>query len=133
MPTTLLDGESYEQALHRRMQEEAAFQPASHTPGPWSVSNEVEDGWRMVMANGKIVANVNPESFSVGVADFLEMPAEANARLIAAAPELLEALIDLIDKYDSLIDAEYGGTKQEARLLADGNAARAAIAKAKWA
>lgn len=69
---------------------------AKHTPGPWNVSPEYSDGWLMVMASGKIVANVNPESFSAGVADLVGMPCEANAHLIAAAPELLESLRELV-------------------------------------
>ena len=61
------------------------------------------------MASGKIVANVNPETFHAGVADLVEMPAEANARLIAASPELLheleeitECLADILDGYDDV-------------------------------
>jgi len=61
-----------------------------HTPGPWMVGhfNDVRtgDGYRSL-------ANVS-SSF--------ELPAEANARLIAAAPELLEALeaFKAIDAFD---------------------------------
>ena len=51
-----------------------------HTHGPWMVGhfNDVRtrDGYRSL-------ANVS---------SYFELPAEANARLIAAAPELLEAL-----------------------------------------
>lgn len=48
-------------------------------------------------------------------------PYEANARLIAAAPELLEALRDLLNDYD-------GGIEPGESTLID--KARAAIAKA---
>ena len=43
---------------------------------------------------GHIVANVNPESCpdATSAPVFVRMPAEANVRLIAAAPDLLEAL-----------------------------------------
>lgn len=64
---------------------------SGHTPGPWSVSMDL-DLWPLVMAGGKIVANVNPESFYAGVADFVDMPADGNARLISAAPDMLSAL-----------------------------------------
>ena len=58
-----------------------------HTPGPWRVSV----GDLVVGANGRRVADCEHTPY-------LERPAasipedEANARLIAAAPELLEAL-----------------------------------------
>lgn len=61
-----------------------------HTPGPWMVGhfNDVRtrDGYRSL-------ANVS---------SYFELPAEANARLIAAAPELLEALeaFKAIDAFD---------------------------------
>lgn len=67
-----------------------------HTPGPWTISDESDDFWMTVIANGKIVANVNPETFYSGVCDLVEMPVNENARLIAAAPELLEALKEIV-------------------------------------
>lgn len=77
-------------------------------------------GWELVTApSGKIVANVNAES---GI-ELAAMPAQANARLIAAAPELLEALQELLPhafEYWS----EYGGNDDYIAR------ARAAIAKA---
>ena len=67
-----------------------------HTPGPWTIHADT-DGWPLVMSGGvagRIVANVNPQSCpdESSAPEFVEMPCEANARLIAAAPELLEAL-----------------------------------------
>jgi hypothetical protein len=57
-----------------------------HTPGPWTVEgrNRTNDGWRLFADSGYGVGvawdcNGNPEN-------------EANARLIAAAPDLLAAL-----------------------------------------
>ena len=103
----------------------------THTLGPWSVHSDDGDDWLMVMAggpSGKIVANVNPETFSAGVADLVEMPAEANARLIAAAPELLEAL-QLFARYEQEMEADdhVAGMLTYAQLR---EAARSAIAKA---
>lgn len=82
---------------------------AKHTPGPWSISMD-SDLWPMVMGGGNIVANINPESFSAGVADLVEMPSMANARLIAASPKLLAALKSLceIQKY-----GDVAGWRQE--------------------
>ena len=51
-----------------------------HTPGPWSIETEDEYCGQIDAANGEIV----------GV--FVEDPNEHDARLIAAAPELLDAL-----------------------------------------
>lgn len=64
-----------------------------HTPGPWSYSWETQDrDWAIVTdVNGWIVANVNTETGpDVHSAPAMrQMPAEANAYLIAAAPDLL--------------------------------------------
>lgn len=71
---------------------------AQHTPGPWTYHfEEPSREWALVMSGGKagqIVANVNTKSCPdrASAPAFSVMPAEANARLIAAAPELLAAL-----------------------------------------
>ena len=88
---------------------------AKHTPGPW-------------LADGASVYEER-DDFSV-ICNFWSssLPEwEANARLIAAAPDLLEALEQLVIEYDDveLADAE------PSSLTAAFNAARAAIAKAK--
>lgn len=57
----------------------------NHTPGPWKYSFEsVDPEWAVVhnTLGGPVIANVN--------ADHRQ---EANARLIAAAPAMLEALL----------------------------------------
>ena len=54
-------------------------QQVAHTPGPWEASNtRLCNGWQVVAPNGGSVTG--------------SISSEANARLIAAAPELLEAL-----------------------------------------
>lgn len=80
---------------------------AKHTPGPWRV-----DAHMNVMYRDGLVA------FPCISGGF---PQEANARLIAAAPELLEALIGLME------------LESRGRIMPIGkewDAARAAIAKA---
>jgi hypothetical protein len=61
-----------------------------HSPGPWTDrSTEFTAGWRCVveLSNGKTVDIADPRDREVTEQD------RANASLIAAAPELLEALL----------------------------------------
>jgi hypothetical protein len=55
----------------------------SHTPGPWNAYNVCNNAWTV---NG-------PKPPSYGCEDFTE----DDARLMAAAPELLEALKGVLD------------------------------------
>jgi hypothetical protein len=55
---------------------------SQHTPGPWFANLLFSGAWQINSAESRIVANI-PTSQS--------MPTEANARLIAAAPDLLAA------------------------------------------
>lgn len=67
---------------------------AKHTPGPWKFGYEsIDPNWAIVTgAGGHIVANVNSESGpDLPPLVSAKLPQEANARLISAAPELLEA------------------------------------------
>lgn len=63
-------------------------QPAQHTPGPWTIRNRAGyDG--QIWAENAMSAQLSipiAETLSIGAVD------DANARLIAAAPELLAAL-----------------------------------------
>ena len=64
-----------------------------HTPGPWSFYTEPQpNGCPVVGSNGLLICMLG---HSVRMADQKEI-ALANARLIAAAPELLEALKDIL-------------------------------------
>lgn len=79
-----------------------------HTPGPWNANgNYIED------KAGTIAKVMRPED---------------NAALIAAAPELLEALENLLDQLH--IHHKMNLKKDYSLMLAD-SVARAAIAKAK--
>ena len=63
-----------------------------HTSGPWASNAGRRGHWPTVTGpDGKIIANVNPAS---GI-DSVTMPGDANARLIAAAPDLLAVLQEL--------------------------------------
>jgi hypothetical protein len=102
---------------------------SKHTPGPW----QVQDAYLNVFTctNGTTgltvhLAKVNAVQCAGGRAEAL-----ANARLIAAAPDLLEALVELsksfVDTYfdDPRSDEEIDGHQEFWE-----NKARAAIAKA---
>lgn len=88
---------------------------AKHTPGPWSTASDpchFDSQTTVVAANGARVAEVTGSAFD---------EAEANARLIAAAPDLLEACKAFVAHYPM-------GTNP---FLDDAfRAARAAIARA---
>jgi len=80
-----------------------------HTKGPWEVgSDAARENLIPVFGAGKLVAHT--AHTRQGYVD---------ARLIAAAPDLLDALTDLV-----------GGMGKEGNLYADLDKARAAIAKA---
>ena len=99
----------------------------THTPGPWSVENcRNEDGSKFLSINGQGPLGSWLAEIQAGNID--GKPADtgplhlANARLIAAAPDLLEALRyldDAINEPSLKID-----------LVAASNRARAVIAKA---
>jgi hypothetical protein len=80
-----------------------------HTPGPWlrigtTVYALMHDGWKRGVEQFK-------NRFTVQVQRDRECSgeeAEADARLIAAAPEMLEALHKLVDSCDDSDGAQYG-------------------------
>lgn len=92
---------------------------SKHTPGPWFYSQEsIDHDWYIVTINGGlIVANVNSHWRQV-----------ANARLVAAAPDLLEALKAVVSAWEVT-----GPIEAAERMDAAIHAARAAIAKAEAA
>ena len=83
-----------------------------HTPGPWMPHHD----------KGRLYVETHRDDVICMVARGLGTPEDqANARLIASAPDLLEALRNLADLYD---------TDEGCRSLPEYIAARAAIAKA---
>ena len=98
---------------------------SKHTPGPWRIGNLASyDGYtgqpyRNVWAGQGEAATVVARAIrSEGV---MTNDVDADARLIAVAPELLEALKELM---------EYAGIIEERCDAVATNKARAAIAKA---
>lgn len=95
---------------------------SAHTPGPWLIGRG---------ADGFPIVHTAPDSFSPsgqGVAHVCKRPMTqehtANARLIAAAPELLAALKYLVAEAPDDLDDDYNPHTAPLAL------ARAAIAKA---
>ena len=91
---------------------------SKHTPGPWEIEEHYHFGYRWISGPehsqlAQVVWCMEDEDRSP--------ECEANAHLIAAAPELLEALENLLKVHEG-----EGGTQRHA-----GDMARAAIAKAK--
>lgn len=82
-----------------------------HTPGPWHVTSMTLN-LVVVGANGGAVART----------DYAGTLDEDNARLIAAAPEMLDALERLL----SVIEKRFGSASLDGTMMI----ARAAIAKA---
>lgn len=86
---------------------------AKHTPGPWA-----REGLRVYVHNRGTIAEC-PLPQSGGVFEV-----SSNARLIAAAPDMLAALKEMVDEADG-ISREHGWP-----LASRLDRARAAIAKA---
>jgi len=101
--------------------DETTNESAAHTPGPWM--HVEEDGRRMAI--GTVGTEYFPLSRRVAVTIGIGNSDKANARLIAAAPELLAALegmVGLLDGYPC---------KPNTEVHAGLANARAAIAKAR--
>lgn len=98
---------------------------SKHTPGPWEHKKD-GDEWRIRQKGSvKKVFGGTTERPVCEVVNSL-----ADARLIAAAPELLEALSGMLERYTELVNCGDCGNwdaEQEKEVVAS----RAAIAKAK--
>jgi len=105
------------------------------TPGPWGVivgkSNvagvnstfTIQSDERLSIASGQSQEHLGDDGIH-------EDEMLANARLIATAPELLDALDRLIADVERATHVEFGGTPWLKEKMAEIDYARAAIAKA---
>ncbi|HEK0003302.1 TPA: hypothetical protein SMN85_003634 [Pseudomonas aeruginosa] len=73
----------------------------SHTPGPWVSRNNMVFGGKKCICSNVNAASPTPQNIAEDVAMSI-----ANARLIAAAPELLEALQVCIEQITALCSAD---------------------------
>lgn len=92
----------------------------SHTPGPWAVSKKkarrVTNLQGLVICNAVLRNQGGPKS-KANLKD--EHEAEANALLISAAPDLLNACSDLL----SLITGDISGAAQRSSIIAEASRA----------
>src|SRR5512139_2026557 len=101
---------------------------SKHTPGPWATRRNISSVG-IVGADGFAVAAcrfTGPDGSTTGETIGI---GKANARLIAAAPDLLGALRDLLEAFDASPD-DLPAHEYEAIIADARKRARAAIAKA---
>lgn len=104
----------------------------THTPGPWRIDYNGEDP---EFAAPRIKGNSVENVAFIPAYEHPRAEMDANARLIAAAPELLEALRALLSDYEGTLESlnDYRvGSEGHSAIPEDASsvAARAAIAKA---
>jgi hypothetical protein len=101
---------------------------AKHTPGPWSASEGFpSDMWHVDMPNRAFVINVSRADADPSM---VVEEVQANARLIAAAPDLLEALRDTLRDLVTVAGLPDKGKGRTAAQQAALDKARDAIRKA---
>lgn len=109
-----------------------------HTPGPWQVAEATEHhGWYVTSDFGNTICDLYcmsrpdlPSTANGGLSHpvpFMHEMAGPNARLIAAAPELLAALVSITDQLERVGDTR---PSKDGQFIDE---ARAAIAKASGA
>jgi hypothetical protein len=96
---------------------------SAHTPGPWSLSGV------MALDTPMWIVSVPGEQARIEISDYSQ-ESEANARLIAAAPDLLAALEGLVEVAKAALE-EVNRDGAEWHVAAELAEARAAIAKAR--
>ena len=89
-----------------------------HTPGPWTVYRGVQHQGEFIIFKGIT---------DIAVTRFADGDCNANARLIAAAPELLALLAEAVARVEDLINGHESAVED---LAAWSDDARAAIIKA---
>lgn len=75
---------------------------SNHTPGPWFPNQNSSGSWEVNIDSGRYSQSV--AYIGRGCPEFFRGDSEANARLIAAAPDLLEFIESLVDANGSHSD-----------------------------
>jgi hypothetical protein len=94
----------------------------AHTPGPWMVTTGRESVYALMNDPDRPSVQINRFHANIQGAFCPREEKEANARLIAAAPELFNALTEIV------ADLQFSKVQQHINLV---KLARAALAKAK--
>jgi hypothetical protein len=89
---------------------------ATHTPAPWTPHQQGDANFYVILHENKWLASIQFNG------EQMEAKQMANLNVMAAAPELLEALTSIVEFWDANVPADY--------LSEQHKAARAAIAKA---
>lgn len=102
----------------------------SYTPGPWEISTRATFGWDVKVKND--------HRWICGVFFEDDDDKKADALLIAASPELLEALelaqdyvVDALARFDEAYERHPSVERERNNIVRDLNAVHAAIAKAR--
>lgn len=100
---------------------------STYTPGPWTIAETVKTAR---IDGARLIRPVDHKNYQHGATAILST-SEADARLIAAAPELLEALLDALPYIEDVLaaPAQLAGFKPGV-VQKHAQKARAAIAKA---
>lgn len=83
--------------------------PSAHTPGPWHVEPTPTAQFLIQLDDWSTIARVGEGPHEGGSREALQ----ANARLIALSPEMLDGLIDIRNKTESL---DYEDGDDEGRM-----------------
>jgi hypothetical protein len=83
---------------------------SAHTPGPWLTTKSAIGTWHIHLQDGSTLAEVGDGPFEDDKAQV-----EANALLIAAAPEMLEAIENQILNWEALMSGEWDGNHDSIR------------------
>ena len=102
---------------------------AQHTPGPWQVAGTRHSGDLKIGRDARLLA-VGPHGDAVAMVffDMKTARGQKDARLISAAPDLLEALQDMFVNREAGVQVIFGGNLIACDALEA--KCRAAIAKA---
>lgn len=98
---------------------------AKHTPGPWNTSDDGYGSWKFQGGYRGTIKSADGEVVFAGPASFNALrgktpeQTEANARLMAAAPELLEALRDVLEYMPSLTAFQRERIRRAERAIAN--------------
>jgi len=103
---------------------------AKHSKGPWALEEREGGGFKLSDADGEFIDYITDSRY---VDDRDDPEAIANARLIAAAPDLLEAAEDVVRFWsDHGAWGDFASlTSAAGKFAVVANKARAAILKAK--